>query len=233
MDLKQQLINMFGKDWYEVLSEYLHSQSFLDIAKTIQKERNYTPVYPSSENVFKAFRSTGYYQTKVVLLADEPYTIKEDSGVANGLAFCCNDSLYDTKTMEIILREIDLEYPENKDNIVRGLVLGDLSRWANQGVLLLNKSLTVAKNKPRSHIQYWNSFTNKIITTLDNKPQGVVFLLIGKEAQSVKPLIPKNPIVEGTHPSVHIHGGEGFLHSGIFRQVNEQLKAINKSEIIW
>ena len=231
MELRNKLITMFGRDWYEILSEYLHSQSFLDIGRFITKERAKGTVYPSSENVFRAFRETGYYETKVVLLNTEPYY--NDDFKANGLALCCGDSLSNSLAVQYILQEIDLEYPENVNNIDRGLDSGNFIRLAKQGVLLLNKALTVAKNKPRSHLQQWDPFINKIVMTLDSKPNGVVFLLLGKETQKVKDLIRNSPIVEAAHPIVHASGGEGFLGSNVFRQINEQLVALNKSEIIW
>ena len=230
--MKDKMIAMLGKDWCDVLSEYIYTEPFLDIARFITKERAKGTVYPGSDKVFRAFRETGYYQTKVVMLGQDPYF--DGKTVANGLAFCCGDSLSNSPSMVYILREIDNEYPENKHDIdYERIDRGNFQRLAKQGVLLLNKALTVAKNKPKSHLKQWDPFINMVIMALDKKPGGVVFLLLGKEAQKIKPLIKHCPVVEAAHPAVHAYGGEGFLGSNVFRRTNEQLTALNKSEIIW
>jgi len=232
MEFKDKLISMLGKDWYEVLSEYLHSQSFLSIGKFIKNQRVKHTVYPESKLVFRAFRETGYYQTKVLMLGQDPYF--DGVTIANGLAFCCGDSIKDSPSMQFILKEIDLEYPDKQFDIGNGnLDRGNFTRLAHQGVLLLNKALTVVKNKPKSHMKQWEDFTKKIVQTLDNKPGGVVFLLLGKDAQSVKPYIKNCSIVEAAHPATHAYRGEGFLGSEVFKKVNEELKNLNKSEIHW
>lgn len=231
MELQEKFIALLGKDWYEELKHFLHTSSFLDISKHVTQERKKKTIYPSSDRVFRAFRETGYLQTKVVLLGQDPYF----DGIGNGLAFCCGDSIKEAPSLQKILKEIDIEYPEYKDDLNYGrLVKQDLTRWARQGVLLLNRALTVEKNRPKSHLPIWKFFTDEVIKTI-NKKHDVVFILLGKDAQQVKPLIDNtNFIIEAPHPAAEIYQpGIGFIGSGVFKQANEYLSAISNKEIMW
>jgi uracil-DNA glycosylase len=230
MTLEDKLITMVGRDWYEVMSEYLRSQSFLRIGATIANARTTQKIYPDPVNVFRAFRETGYHEVKVVLLGQDPY----HDGSASGLSFDCSNALRDNPSLRIMLQEIDIEYPQDQFDIAFGkLDRGNLERWAKQGVLLLNRALTVVEKTPKSHLELWKPFTDHVIATLNAK-HNVVFLLLGKDAQTVTPLIDNtNFIVQAAHPAVHVYGGTGFLNSGVFRQVNEHLASMNKKEINW
>lgn len=230
MTLENKLVSMVGKDWYEAMSDYLKSQSFLHIGAAIAKERATKTVYPEKSNVFRAFRETGFYETKVVLLGQDPY----HDGTASGLSFDCSNSLKDNPSLRLIFQEIDMEYPESADEIINSkLDRGNLERWARQGVLLLNRALTVVAKTPKSHLELWKPFTDEVIRVLNAK-HDVVFLLLGRDAQTVKPLIDNtNFIVEAAHPAAHLYGGGGFLNMGVFKKVNEHLHSINKREIDW
>lgn len=231
MELKDRLISLFGKDWYEVMSSYLHSPSFLDIGKRVFQERQNYKVYPESPNVFRAFRETGYYQTKVVLVGQDVY----HTGIANGLAFCCRDSEKLSPSLRIILREIDNEYPENIDRIDFGrLDKWDLSRWARQGVFLINKALTVREGQPGSHIQLWEPFLKEVIKAI-NKRNDIIFILLGKDAQELEPLVSEsNYVLKAPHPAAEVYrSNAGFLGSDIFKNCNTHLINTNRREIEW
>lgn len=232
MSIDTQLMSMFGKDWYEELTEFLHTKTFLDIAKYVREKRKITTVYPETELVFKAFRETGYLHTKVVLFDKSPY----HDGSADGLAFSCSkNSTSCSPSLQIMLQEIENSYPENKNSIEEGkLDPWDLTRWARQGVLLLNTALTVEEGTPKSHLFMWSSFLKAVIQAL-NKRTDIVYLLLGQDIQKLTPILnPKNKIISVPHPGLEVFKpGVGFLGSNVFRQVNEHLNAINKQEIIW
>jgi uracil-DNA glycosylase len=225
VDLKDKLVPMLGKDWYEVLSEYIHTQSFLDIGKFVAKERQSKVIWPIADKVFRCFKETPYHTVKVVLMDSEPYP----NQIANGLSFCCANTFHNTNAMKFILQEIDNCYPENKLEISHSrLDRGDFKRLATQGVLLLNRALTVAENKPGSHIEQWIPFTDEVIKKLNEKGD-VVFILLGKDTQSVIPLLSGSSyIIKAPHPTK-----KDFIDSGVFKKCNEHLEAINKKGIEW
>lgn len=231
-EIKEKLVITFGKDWCEALKDIILSQSFFNLSSIIKQERQNHTIYPESFQVFRAFRETGYIQTKVLLLGQDPY----HDGTASGLSFCCRDSHKTNPSLRLILKEIDLEYPENKDRIDFGrLDKADLSRWAKQGVLMLNAALTVRAKQPGGHQKLWTGFTSKVLHKISGK-KDVVFILLGKDAQKYKPYIKPtgNLILEAPHPAAEIYKpGIGFIGSGIFKKANEFLNSVNKKEIEW
>jgi uracil-DNA glycosylase len=223
--IKDKLVPMLGEDWYEVLSEYIHTQSFLDIGKFVAKERQAKTVWPKPDNVFRCLRETPFNKVKVVLIGNEPYT----NEIANGRSFCCANTFHDTNEMRYILQEINNCYPENKFEISYSrLDRGDFSRLAKQGVLLLNRALTVAEKTPGSHMKQWAPFTDEVIKKLNEKGD-IVFILLGKDAQTIETLLSGSSyIIKAPHPTE-----KDFIGSDVFRKCNEHLEAINKQIIHW
>ena len=231
MLLKDKLIQLFGVEWQEALSEYISGKDFYQLACKISQLRLTKEIYPSRENVFRCFRETPYNKVKTVLLAMDPY----HDGSADGLAFSNSMSKTISPSLRNILKEIDDEYPENKELITHGkLDPQDLSRLAKQGVLLLNSALTVEKGKAGSHLELWREFTKKVIASLQLK-NDVIWLFLGKDAGKFSKFIvnPSHIVISAAHPAVSCYGGTGFFGSGVFKQVNKELSALNKSEIIW
>ncbi len=224
---------VFEPGWAEVISNHFNPSKFILLGQTIAKLRKTKIVYPDSKDVFKAFQLTPYNQVKVVLLGQDCY----HNGSADGLAF--SQSKINTgcaPSLQRILKEIERSYPENVARLDEGkLDPWDLSRWAEQGVLLLNTSLTVERGKPGSHILYWKAFTKAIIKCLQRK-RDVVWLLMGTEAKNFSPLISNSThkIVETVHPAADLYSGNDiFYGSDCFRKVNEELNARNLKEILW
>src|SRR5574344_1914770 len=181
------LEDSFSSSWVDALGEsFFSSTGFAYIGNYIGKLRQTTTVYPDRNDVFRAFKLTPFDEVKCVILAMDPYPVE---GQADGLAFSNSKSNTISPSLKNILKEIDDEFPENKDIITHGrLDLQDLSRWSKQGVLLLNAALTVEKGKPGSHLELWKPFTVKIIQTLNTK-NDIIWLFLGKEAQKIKSLI--------------------------------------------
>ncbi len=158
-------------------------------------------------------------------------------GSADGLLFSqSKSSSRCAPSLRVILKEIERSYPEMDRELHSGKIdPWDLSRWAVQGVLLLNASLTVQKGKPGCHILYWKAFTKAIIKALQQK-KDVVWLLLGNESRNFSPLISNSThgIVEVVHPAADLYSGQDkFYGSDCFKKVNEELNIRNKKEIVW
>jgi uracil-DNA glycosylase len=226
------LEDLFSSSWVDALGEsFFSSTGFAYIGNYIGKLRQTTTVYPDRNDVFRAFKLTPFNEVKVVILGQDCY----HDGSADGLAFSNSKSNTISPSLKNMLKEIDDEFPENKDIITHGrLDLQDLSRWSKQGVLLLNAALTVEKGKAGSHLELWKPFINFVFTTINNK-QDVIWILLGKEAQKIKSLITNktHTILEAAHPAVHCYGGSGFLGSNIFKEANTELDLREKQIIQW
>jgi len=225
--------NMFEEGWATALSKHFNEEKFKLIGKKIALERKRVIIYPESKLVFRAFKETPYNEVKCVILAQDPY----HDGSADGLALSnSRNTLHTSPSLRVILDEIARDYPESVSDIGNGrLDPLDLSRWARQGVLLVNTSFTVEKSKPGSHSIYWTGFTKAVIKALNDR-NDIVWLLMGVEARRYSPLITNttHAIVETVHPAAGLYSAHNnFIGSGAFRKVNEALEARNKSQIVW
>lgn len=229
---KERFINMFGEEWVDSLGqEFLDSKEFIFLANKVGKLRETLTIYPSRADVFRAFKLTPINKVKVVFLGQDPY----HDGSADGLSFSNSLTKKISPSLRNILKEIDIEYPENKDLISHGkLDPQDLTRLAVQGVLMLNTALTVEEHTPGAHLELWKPFTERIIKILNDEDE-IIWLLLGKEAQKYSKLItnPSHAIVTASHPAAEIYGNGGFFNSNCFKKVNLELFARNKQEIIW
>ena len=231
--MEEKLINWFGPIWREALGDYLKSPEFLSIGRQITETRKTKVVYPESSKVFRCFKETSYDKVTVCLIAMDPYNTKN---AADGLAFSCSGLLHPRPGLKNMLLEIESEYPQSYFDLTHFRIdLIDLTRWAKQNILLLNAALTVEEGKAGSHSEIWKPFTIKVIEAL-NKKENVVYLLLGKDAQSFEKYIStRHRIVSAPHPSAEAYSGgkAGFFGSNCFKQINECLKDNNQIEIIW
>jgi uracil-DNA glycosylase len=191
------------------------------------------PVYPPRQHVFDAMRVTSLDIVKVVIIGQDPY-INAHPGKgpeAHGLCFSVRNGIPEPPSLRNILKEIN-------DSIYQGKpvsVDSDLTRLAQQGVLLLNASLTVIARKPNSHANLgWHELTDDIIRTVSRLKEHVVFMLWGSFAQKKEPLIDrrKHLVLKTSHPSP-LSAHRGFLGSGIFVRCNEYLIRHGQQPIIW
>jgi uracil-DNA glycosylase len=222
------LVSSIPVDWKEKLSnngslESLDKvQSFLD-----QKMNEGVEIFPPLDQVFSAFDMCNFDNTKVVILGQDPYHGK---GEAHGLSFSVKTGVKIPPSLKNIFTElnsdiVDFISPSS----------GDLSTWAQQGVLLLNAYLTVTKDNPGSHQKSgWNVFTDEIIKLLSSQKEHLVFILWGKFAQAKRALIDdqKHLIIESPHPSpFSVH--KGFYGSKPFSKANDFLKSKSIKEVDW
>lgn len=212
--------------WKDVLSEAKQSPSFQAVTQFVKQQRGAGKViYPPAEQVFNAFKQTEFCQVKVVILGQDPY---HGEGQANGLAFSVNQAMAIPPSLVNIYKEIAGDIGATPPNH------GDLSHWAEQGVLLLNTVLTVQANQANSHRkQGWEEFTDDVIRSLNQAPQHIVFLLWGKPAQSKIPLIDKrHTILTAPHPSP-LSAYRGFFGCKHFSKTNQALVEHWQDPIRW
>lgn len=190
-------------------------------------------VFPARENVFSAMRQTSLGATRVVIIGQDPYFNEhpEKGPEAHGLCFSVKNGIPIPPSLRNILQEVNSSVYEGRQVSIES----DLSRWAAQGVLLLNASLTVIAGQPNSHAALgWHQLTDDIIATISEKKNNVVFMLWGAFAQKKTALIDrkKHLILATSHPSP-LSAHKGFLGSGVFRKCNQYLIERGFSPIEW
>ena len=214
-------------DWESVLKEEFKKKYFLDLIQFLKKQKEGNKIiYPDQENIFKAFQLTTIKNIKVVILGQDPY---HGDGQAHGLSFSVPEGVKLPPSLKNILKELESDLNVN----VR--TSGDLSHWAEQGVLLLNAVLTVEAGLANSHQgKGWEQFTDEIIKYISSVKKNVVFILWGSYAQKKKSLIDdrKHFIIEGVHPSP-LSSYRGFFGSRPFSKTNQYLKSHGIEEIQW
>lgn len=215
------------QSWKEVLSWEFSQQYFQDIKKQLLLEKQaWKVIYPFGKNIFAAFDKTPFDTVKVVILGQDPY---HGAWQAHGLSFSVPDWVKKPPSLQNIFKEL------STDIWCTIPTSGNLSKWAEQWVLLLNAMLTVRAGEPGSHQAIgWQQFTDAVIRTISEEQQHVVFLLWGAFAQSKKGLIDssKHLILEAAHPSP-FSSHRGFLWCKHFSQVNTYLISVQKKPIDW
>ena len=212
--------------WKKVLSEEFEKSYFKDLMDFVKEEYVNKTIYPKSKDIFRAFELCPFKEVKVVIIGQDPY---HDTDQANGLCFAVHDELKIPPSLKNIYKEIqsDLGIKPNES--------GDLSRWAKQGVLLLNSTLTVRAHTPGSHQKKgWEEFTDAVIKKISNEKEHIFFMLWGNYAKQKGRVIDrtKHLVLESAHPSP-FSAYNGFFGCKHFSKTNEYLKKYNKKEISW
>lgn len=215
-----------GTTWKEVLRTELASDYFINLMNFIREERKLFDIYPDENFLFEAFNRCPFDKTRVVIIGQDPY---HGTGQAHGLSFSVQQGCKIPPSLRNIFKEIQNEYATAPPGS------GDLSHWADQGVLLLNAILSVRASKPGSHRKKgWETFTDACISALSAKQQHLVFMFWGRFAQKKAALIDqsKHLVLETSHPSP-LSASKGFFGCNHFLQCNEYLQSHNKSTIHW
>ncbi len=212
--------------WKQVLSEEFRSEYFFKLKEFIIHEKKKYKIYPPGSEIFSAFNYTLFDEVKVVILGQDPYHGK---GQANGLCFSVKDGITKPPSLKNIFKELqnDLGYPIP--------VSGNMEKWAQQGVLLLNATLTVRAGQAGSHQNRgWENFTDAVIKILSEKKENLIFILWGAFAQAKEKLIDtsRHYIIKSAHPSP-FSADRGFFGSHPFSRTNEFLKKAGVKEIDW
>lgn len=214
--------------WKEILKHEFTKTYFLEIATFLKTEKNAGKlIYPPGPLIFNAFTQTPFQKVKVVILGQDPY---HNPGQAHGLSFSVPNGVKPPPSLVNIYKEILASL-----GIPMPVGYGNLTKWASQGVLLLNAILTVRANEPASHSKIgWMNFTDAVIKKISDEKTGVVFLLWGKFAQEKQVLIDetKHHVLKAAHPSP-FSADKGFFGCNHFIKTNELLTAQGLPAIDW
>ena len=213
--------------WKEVLHNEFEKEYFTRLTSFVKEEyAGPTPIYPPAKLIFNAFDHCPFNDVKVVILGQDPY---HGAGQANGLCFSVNKGVAFPPSLMNIFKEIqsDMGTPIPQD--------GDLTRWSEQGVLLLNATLTVRASQAGSHQKRgWEEFTDAAIRELAERRENIVFILWGSYAQKKGAFIDRSRhlVLTSPHPSP-LSAYQGFFGNHHFSKANEYLVQHGKKEIVW
>ena len=212
--------------WKNILQNECEKPYYKNLINFVEKEYNHHQCFPKKEDIFAAFKFCSLNDLKVVIIGQDPY---HGENQANGLCFSVKDGIKHPPSLVNILKEIAIDvgkkYPQS----------GNLEKWAKQGVLLLNATLTVRAHEAGSHQNHgWETFTDQVISKVSDEKENVVFLLWGKFAESKIKLInmDKHKVYIAPHPSP-LGAWRGWFGSQHFSKTNEYLKFNGKKEIDW
>lgn len=215
-----------GNEWDALLAEEFEKEYYLKLRQFLISEYNTRRIYPPMNDIFNALKTTSYSDVRAVILGQDPY---HGAGQAHGMCFSVKKGVAPPPSLVNIFKELnaDLGIPIPHH--------GELTQWAQNGVLLLNTVLTVREGQANSHRgQGWEIFTDRVIELLNEREQPIVFLLWGGNARAKKSLItnPAHLVLECAHPSP-LSAYNGFFGCRHFSKCNAFLKANGMEEINW
>ena len=215
------------KNWYELLKEDFEKPFYKELEQWLKTEYNTKTIYPKPENVFNALNLVKFNDVKVVIIGQDPY---HNPKQAHGLSFSVEEDINIPPSLQNIFKELKSDLgcyiPNN----------GNLTKWAKQGVLLLNAVLTVQENMANSHKgKGWEKITSKIISLLNEREDPVIFMLWGGSAKALGKNIDQNKhfVLTAVHPSPLSANQGGWFGCKHFSKANEILNSLNKEPIDW
>lgn len=215
-----------AEDWKEILFEEFSKPYFEELVSFVKQEYASGEIFPAGRNIFRAFDKCPFDKLKVVIIGQDPY---HGEGQANGLCFSVNEGTPFPPSLKNIFKEVS-------DDIGTPIpTSGELDRWAEQGVLLLNSVLTVRAHNAASHAgRGWERFTDAVVKAIAERKQGVVYMLWGSYAQRKGAIAnsKQNLILHAVHPSP-LSAYRGFFGCKHFSQANHYLISIGKEPIVW
>lgn len=217
----------FENEWDELLKDEFEKEYYLQLRQKLINEYKTQRIYPGMYDIFNAMKLTSYNDVKCVIIGQDPY---HGEGQAHGLSFSVRKGIAPPPSLVNIFKEIRDDV--GIDNLGKH---GELTKWAKDGVLLLNSVLTVRTNQARSHHGLgWENFTTDVIKLLDKREKPMVFMLWGADAKSKQMFInnPNHLILKSAHPSP-LSAYNGFFGCRHFSKANEFLKANGMGEIDW
>lgn len=215
-----------AQDWKEILSDEFSKPYFKELVEFVRAEYAAGEVFPKGRDIFRAFDKCPFEKLKVVIIGQDPY---HGVGQANGLCFSVGEGVPFPPSLQNIFKEV------NADTGAPIPTSGNLDRWAEQGVLLLNAVLTVRAHQAASHAgRGWELFTDAVVRAIATRKQGVVYMLWGSYAQRKGAIADPNNnlILKSVHPSP-LSSYRGFFGCRHFSKANDYLANIGKTQIIW
>ena len=215
-----------AEDWKAILQEEFNKPYFEELISFVKEEYSRGTVYPAGRNIFRAFDRCPVDKLKVVIIGQDPY---HGPGQANGLCFSVGEGVPFPPSLQNILKEV-------RDDVGAPIPLsGELERWAEQGVLLLNAVLTVRAHEAASHAGHgWERFTDAVVKAIAERKEGIVYMLWGSYAQKKGSIADpsRNLILKAVHPSP-LSAYRGFFGCKHFSAANAYLSSIGKEPIEW
>ena len=215
-----------AEDWKEILAPEFDKPYFEQLTNFVRDEYASRRIYPRGSNIFRAFDKCPFERLKVVIIGQDPY---HGPGQANGLCFSVVAGSFITPSLQNIVKEV------HDDTGAPIPVSGNLDRWAEQGVLLLNAVLTVREHEAASHAgRGWETFTDAVVKAIAERKEGIVYMLWGSYAQRKGAIAnpSRNLILKAVHPSP-LSVYRGFFGCRHFSKANEYLQSIGKTPIEW
>lgn len=215
-----------AEDWKAILQPEFDMPYFERLTNFVKSEYAAGQVFPSGSNIFRAFDKCPFESLKVVIIGQDPY---HGEGQANGLCFSVNDGVKFPPSLQNIFQEI------HNDMGVPVPMSGNLDRWAEQGVLLLNSVLTVKAHLAASHAgKGWEQFTDAVVRIISERKQNLVYMLWGSYAQRKGQVVDasQNLVLKSVHPSP-LSAYRGFFGCKHFSQANTYLQSVGKEPIRW
>lgn len=218
----------FGNSWDDLMSPEADKEYYIKLRAFLKSEylNSGVPVYPEMNNIFNAFKYTDYNDVRAVIIGQDPY---HGPNQAHGLCFSVQKGIEKPPSLQNIFKELQADLGITPPNH------GELTKWAKNGVMLLNSVLTVRGGNAGSHRNKgWEIFTDKAISLLNERKEPIVFILWGGYARAKKSLItnPNHLVLEAAHPSP-LSSWNGFFGCKHFSKCNEFLKSTGKEEIDW
>lgn len=215
-----------ASDWKEILGEEFTKPYFEELVEFVRSEYAAGVVYPAGANIFRAFDKCPFDKLKVVIIGQDPY---HGPGQANGLCFSVGEGVPFPPSLQNILREVSTDTGASMPTS------GELERWAEQGVLLLNAVLTVRAHQAASHAGHgWETFTDAVVRAIAERKEGIVYMLWGSYAQRKGAIADpqKNLVLRAVHPSP-LSAYRGFFGCRHFSQANDYLRSVGRETIVW
>ena len=215
-----------AQDWKNILAPEFEKPYFEELTQFVKEEYAAHRVYPRGSNIFRAFDKCPFERLKVVIIGQDPY---HGPGQAHGLCFSVADGVPFPPSLQNIFKEV------HADTGAEIPLSGNLDRWAEQGVLLLNAVLTVREHEAASHAgRGWETFTDAVVRAVAERKEGVVYMLWGSYAQRKGAIADpsRNLILKAVHPSP-LSAYRGFLGCRHFSQANAYLESLGKEPILW
>ena len=215
-----------AQDWKEILCEEFSKPYFIELVEFVRAEYAAGEVFPKGRDIFRAFDKCPFDKLKVVIIGQDPY---HGVGQANGLCFSVGEGVPFPPSLQNIFKEV------NTDTGAPIPTSGNLDRWAEQGVLLLNAVLTVRAHQAASHAgRGWEQFTDAVVRAIATRKQGVVYMLWGSYAQRKGAIADPNNnlILKSVHPSP-LSSYRGFFGCRHFSKANEYLASVGREQIVW
>lgn len=224
---------LVASGWASLLRAHLRSSDFMDIVDFLvrenQKGRRFTPAL---KQLFRAFEECPLDKTKVIMIGQDPYP---QPLVADGVAFSCSNTKKPEASLRYILKAVEKTVSEEDRAIVEDDIKFDLSRWSQQGILMLNSALTTEVGKVGKHVEVWKPFMEYLIDTLNFQQSGLIWVLMGKQAQQYESLIGDHHyVIKSTHPAYAAYMKQNDWDcSDIFNKINLKLVENKQEKILW